>query len=80
MPVEAYNSIKKIEYYHTLLHCIYQILASELSDILKDLILQIAVKAINNSAGPDRIIPMLLVFNVYPYMLRDSLSSPSVIE
>jgi hypothetical protein len=39
-----------------------------------------AVKAINNSASPDRIVSMLLVFSTYPYMLRDSLSSLSVIE
>ena len=80
MPVEAYNSIRKIECYHTLLHYTYQILASKLSDTLKNLILQIVVKAINNSASPDGIVPMLLVFSVYPCMLRDSLSSSSVIE
>ena len=28
--------------------------------------MQIAVKAINDSAGPDGIIPTLLVFGVYP--------------
>ena len=29
-----------------------------------------AVKAINNSAGPDRIIPILLVFRVYPRIIN----------
>jgi hypothetical protein len=30
------------------------------------MILQIAVKAVNNLVGPNRIIPTLLVFSVYP--------------
>ena len=29
-----------------------------------------AVKAINDSAGPDRIIPTLLVFRVYPRIIN----------
>ena len=29
-----------------------------------------AVKAINNLAGPDRIIPTLLVFGAYPQMTK----------
>ena len=34
-----------------------------------------AVKAINNLAGPDRIVPTLLVFRVYPQITKiDALS------
>ena len=32
-----------------------------------------AVKAINNLIGPDGIIPILLVFRAYPYIIKDSL-------
>jgi hypothetical protein len=32
--------------------------------------LQMAVKAINNSAGPDGIVPTLLVFGVYPRLTK----------
>jgi hypothetical protein len=32
-----------------------------------------AVKAINNSAGPDGIILILLVFGAYLYIIKDSL-------
>ena len=32
--------------------------------------MQIAVKAINDLAGPDRIIPTLLVFGVYPRITK----------
>ena len=39
-----------------------------------------AVKAVNDSAGPDGIVPTLLVFGAYPRMAEDSTSSPSVIQ
>ena len=48
-----------------LLHRIYKIISSELKGVSKKLILQIAVKAVNNSAGLDRLIPILLVFGTY---------------
>ena len=38
----------------------------ELEDASKKLTLQIAVKAINNSAGLDKLVPILLVFSAYP--------------
>jgi Zn/Cd-binding protein ZinT len=38
--------------------------------------LQIAVKTINDSAGPDGIIPILLVFGAYPRMTNNSVLSP----
>jgi hypothetical protein len=34
------------------------------------MILQMAVKAINDSAGPNRIVPTLLVFSVYPRLTK----------
>ena len=37
-----------------------------------------AIKAINNSARPDRIIPTLLVFRVYPQITKIDTLSPSV--
>ena len=36
----------------------------------KEMILQIAVKAVNDLAGPDGIIPILLVFSVYPRLIE----------
>ena len=48
------------------LHCIYKIISSELKGISKELTLQMAVKAVNNSVSPDRLIPILLVFSAYP--------------
>ena len=48
-----------------LLRCVYKIISSELKGASKKLTLQIAVKAVNNSTGLDRLIPILLVFSTY---------------
>ena len=37
-----------------------------------------AVKAVNNTAGPNGIIPTFLVFGAYPCIIKDSPTSPSV--
>ena len=44
---------------------VYKIISLKLKGVSKNLILQIAVKAINNSASLDRLIPILLVFSTY---------------
>ena len=49
-----------------LLYRVYEIISSELKGASEELTLQIAIKAINNFAGPDGLIPILLVFNTYP--------------
>ena len=66
VPIKAYNSIRKVKWYYMLLYRIYKIISSELKGISKELTLQMAVKAINNSTSPDRLIPILLVFSAYP--------------
>jgi len=66
VPVKAHNSIRKVEQYYMPLHYAYEIISSELKGVSKELILQMAVKAVNNSAGPDGLVPILLVFNAYP--------------
>ena len=38
----------------------------ECKDIQKELALQMAVKAVNDTAGPDRLVPTLLVYRAYP--------------
>jgi hypothetical protein len=39
-----------------------------------------AVKAVNDLAGPDGIVLTLLVFGAYPRITRDSLPSPFITE
>lgn len=80
VPVEAHNSIGKVERYHTPLRRAYNIIQDELKGekISKDMILQMAQKAVNDSAGPDGIVPTLLVFGAYPRMTNLDAPSPSI--
>jgi hypothetical protein len=43
-------------------------------------ILQMAVKAVNDTAGPDGLVPTLLVFRAYLRMTTESPPSPSIIK
>ena len=79
MPVKAYNSIRMVERYHSPLHHIYYIIIAELPDISKDIALQMAFKAINNSIGPNSLTPTLLVFGAYLYMVESDIPNPTVI-
>ncbi len=55
-------------------------MTSELLVTNKEILLQIVVKAINDFAGLDRIVPILLVFSAYPRLTKDSPLSPSITE
>jgi hypothetical protein len=46
--------------------------------ISKDFLLQMAVKAVNDTAGPDNLIPTLLVFGAYPRMTELDPPTPSM--
>ena len=48
-----------------LLYCVYKIISLELKGVSEELTLQMAVKAVNDSASLDRLIPILLVFSAY---------------
>jgi hypothetical protein len=73
VPIKTYSAIGKIEYYHAPLRRAYNIISIELdASINKDIILQIAIKAINDTVSPDRIIPTVLVFDAYPRIMINS--------
>ena len=55
-----------MEWYYIPLYCVYEIISSELKGASKELTLQMAIQAVNDSAGLDRLIFILLVFNTYP--------------
>jgi hypothetical protein len=80
--VKAYNSVRLVERYHTLLCCVYEILKAELKNehINKKMILQIAVKAVNDSARSDRIVLILLVFGLYLRITEIDASSPIIVK
>ena len=49
-----------------LLYCIYKIISLKLKGVSEELTLQIAVKAVNDFAGLNKLIFILLVFSTYP--------------
>jgi hypothetical protein len=80
--VKAHNSVGLVERYHALLRRAYKILKAELKNehINKEVILQITVKAVNDSAGPDEIVLTLLVFGLYPRMTEINALSPTIVK
>ena len=78
VPVEAHNSIGVVERYHAPLKRAYSIISKELPDLPRDMALQMAVKAINDSAGPNGLVPTLLVFGAYPRMVESDPPHPTV--
>ena len=57
----------------------YQIITVEIPDIDKDIVLQMAFKAINDTIGPNGLVPILLVFGIYPRIIKLDALLPSVI-
>lgn len=67
-PVEAHWTVGLIEKAHASLRRAFQILCQELKENLpgKHSVLQMAVKACNDSTGLDGLVPTLLVYGAYP--------------
>ena len=65
VPVEAHWLIRKVERYYIVLRRAYQIISEELPDLDKEMALQMAVKAVNNTTGLNGLIPTLLVFSAF---------------
>jgi hypothetical protein len=78
VPVEAHNSIRKVKRYHAPLRRAFEILTDELLSTGRDIVLQMAVKAVNDLAGPNGIVPTLLVSRAYPRLTKDLPLSPSL--
>jgi hypothetical protein len=53
---------------------------SENLDVSKEIALQMTVKAINDTAGPDGLVPTLLVFGAYPRMHVMNPPAPSITQ
>ena len=66
-----------VKWYYRLLQCVYQIITIKIPNINKDIALQMAFKAINDTAGPDGLVPILLIFNIYPWIVE--LNTPSLL-
>jgi hypothetical protein len=59
--VEIYYSVSKIKCYYMLLRRAYDILIKKLPNINRNILLQITIKAINNTTSPNGLILTLLV-------------------
>jgi hypothetical protein len=82
VPIEAHNSISLVERYHMLLWRLYEIICNKLKDkqINKEMILQMAIKAVNDSVGPNGLVPTLLIFGVYLWLIELDPLSLSIIK
>lgn len=63
--VEKHSSLGLGEHYHQLLRNTFQKLILEHPYAPKDLILQLSVKAMNNTIGPECLVPSALLFSEY---------------
>jgi hypothetical protein len=80
VPVEAHNSIGKIERYHGSLKRAFEVIIADLGiSLAPEYVLQMAVKAVNDTAGHDGLVPTFLVFGTYPRLSPLSLPLPSLI-
>ncbi|KAI0997194.1 hypothetical protein K3495_g10991 [Podosphaera aphanis] len=68
VPVEAHNSIGKLERHHGPLRRAYEVIYADLhgTQTMASDILKMAIKAVNDTAGPNGLVPKLLVFGAYP--------------
>ncbi|TAQ87858.1 hypothetical protein B7494_g3834 [Chlorociboria aeruginascens] len=78
--IDSDISIGKVERYHTVIRRAYQIISEELPDLDKDMALQMAFKAVNDIAGPNRLVPMLLVFGAYLRMSQLDALAPTIAQ
>ncbi|KAI0006808.1 hypothetical protein F4779DRAFT_620271 [Xylariaceae sp. FL0662B] len=79
MPVEAHWAVGKVDRAHRPLKRAYEILKEEIGHCTDpDTILQMAVKVLNDTAGPNGLVPTLFVFGAYPRVTTDSPPSPDI--
>ena len=82
VPVEAHQSVGLVERAHPALRRAYEILSTEFNTLgvetTREMLLQMAVKAVNDTAGPDGLIPTLLVYGAYPRMVETDPPAPSI--
>ena len=80
VPMEAHHSIGIVERYHAPIRRAYSIIITEIRDLEPEMALQMAFKAINDTTGPDSLVPTLLVYSAYPRMTEHDTPSPTVTQ
>lgn len=66
VPIESANSMTYVERYHVPLRRAYKIMKDEAPGLDDEALLQCAVKSVNDSVGPDGLVPTLLVYGALP--------------
>jgi hypothetical protein len=82
VPVKAHWSIGLVKRAHPMLRRAYQIITEKLqgSGTIKELNLQITVKTVNDTAGPDGLVLTLLVFRAYPRISTLNPLTPTITQ
>ncbi len=75
--VESHNSLGKGERYHAPLRRIFLKIKDHYPNLENELILKLAVKAMNDTMGPNGLVPSLLVFGVLPRFPAVSTNLPN---
>jgi len=78
VPIEAHNSIGIVERYYRLVRYTYLIIIAEIKGISKEIALQIAFKALNDTAGISGIVPTLLVYSILPRLSEYDTPAPTI--
>ena len=79
--IKTYNNVRKIKRYYILLCYVYEIIRDEIWDKVNlNLILQMAIKVVNNIASLNDFILTLLVFEAYSCMIEKSALSSLIIQ
>lgn len=80
VPIEAHNSVGMVDCYHPVLRRILGIVTVEFPNLHRDTKLQMAFKAINDTAGKDVLVSTLLVFGAYPRMVDLDPPNPTIAQ
>ncbi|CAL3966403.1 unnamed protein product [Diplocarpon coronariae] len=76
--IKAHHLIRKVERYHRPLRRAFEIMIAKNPRLTNEERLKIAIEAVNDIAGPHRLIPTLLVFGAYPRLTELDPPNPLV--
>ncbi|TIC89479.1 hypothetical protein CH35J_012864 [Colletotrichum higginsianum] len=78
VPAENHDSVGKVGRYHAAVRRAYEIIQEECPTLPRDSAVQGAIKSVSDTAGPDGLVPTLVVFGAYPRMADGSPPSPDI--
>ena len=75
--VEGHNALGEVERYHSCLRLIFKKVQADFPHLDDNYALQLALKAVNDTAGPNGLVPTLLVLSILPRALAVRLTCGS---